>query len=75
VSGAEFICLGVGSLASPAVHGLAGERVYPSYGSLLSQTPNDRAGSADLADEEINGATDELPMSGRGMGYANGRAN
>lgn len=30
-----------GSLASPAMHGLGGERVYPSYNSLLSETPND----------------------------------
>ncbi len=55
-----MICLRVaGSLASPAVHGLGGERTYPSYDSLLSETPDHLSGTSLLPDEEANGVQDE----------------
>lgn len=46
------------SLASPAVHGLGEERVYPSYSSLLSETPDNLAVAPPLPDEEANGVSD-----------------
>ena len=54
-----------GSLASPAVHGLGGEHVYPSYNSLLSETPND---TAFLPDEGVNGMLDEEAASRAAQG-------
>ena len=56
------------SLASPAVHGLGEERAYPSYTSLLSETPDNLSVAPLLPDEEANGVSDGYnpPVDGLG---------
>ncbi|BDA40609.1 Solute carrier family 35 member F6 [Coccomyxa sp. Obi] len=56
------------SLASPAVHGLGEERVYPSYSSLLSETPDNMAVAPLLPDEEANGDSDGYNPPFDGLG-------